>query len=116
VFKCGLKLSDPCSFPATKPIKIKFCKGGGDLSVCKDKIKEYEFFDIGAEASKEASDGKFTYGWTKSGEHNVTVSKFDQSNEQTVYEGSAGLMDIEHPGEWFIKVSPGDYKVSLELK
>lgn len=63
---------------------------------------------MGTEASNEASGGKFTYGWNSSGEHTVTISKFDQSNEQSVYEGSAGLMDTEHPGEWFIKLSPGD--------
>lgn len=39
VFKCGLKLTDPCAFPPTKPIKIKFCRGGGDLDVCKNHVK-----------------------------------------------------------------------------
>lgn len=40
VFKCGLKLTDPCAFPSSKPIKIKFCKGGGSLDICKNAIKE----------------------------------------------------------------------------
>lgn len=59
---------------------------------------------------------KFKFGWTTSGVHNLDAPKFDQLNEQNVFEGSVGLMDKDHPGEWFINVIPGDYKFSAKLK
>lgn len=59
VFKCGYNLPEPCGKLSTTNIKIKFCKGGGSLVECKNKLKEWEFFDQGGELSDEYSDGKY---------------------------------------------------------
>jgi len=57
VFPCGFELSEPCGKLSTNEIKIKFCKGGGSLEVCKDKLKEWTFFDQGGDISNEYSGG-----------------------------------------------------------
>lgn len=60
VFPCGFELAEPCGKLSTNEIKIKFCKGGGPLSICKDKLKEWEFFDTGVDISSEQSGGVYT--------------------------------------------------------
>lgn len=59
VFKCGYNLPEPCGKLSTKNIKIKFCRGGGALVECKNKLKEWQFFDVGGELSDEYSEGKY---------------------------------------------------------
>jgi len=51
---------------------------------------------------------KFKFGWSTSGVHNEVVGELDKQNAQNVKEGTVGLMDKDHPGEWFINVLPGD--------
>lgn len=57
VFPCGYELAEPCGKLSTNEIKIKFCAGGGSLNICKEKLKEWQFFDIGGDFGNEASGG-----------------------------------------------------------
>jgi len=54
VFSCGHNLPDPCGKLSTSEIKIKFCKGGGDLDICKEKLGGWNY-DIGGVLSDEYS-------------------------------------------------------------
>jgi len=103
VFKCGYNLPEPCGKLPTTNIKIKFCKGGGTLVECKNKLKEWEFFDQGGELSDEYSDGKYKYGWGDKNENRMlTIPKLDQASETSVFENDAAVIDEDIPGEWSI--------------
>ena len=43
-------------------MKIKFCKGGAELDICK-RLLPYELFDTGDSLGDKVSGGKFIYGW-----------------------------------------------------
>lgn len=57
VFRCGEKIPSKRCGRSDSAIRIKFCKGGADLDVCKKILTEFTFFDTGEILGDKLSKG-----------------------------------------------------------
>lgn len=58
VYNCGEKLPGKECSKKSDLIKIKFCKGGAELDICK-RILSFKYYDTGDVLSDKLSDGMF---------------------------------------------------------
>jgi len=91
-------------------IIIKFCKGGGDLDICK-RLLPYKYYDTGDELGDKVSGGMYVYGWdTPSTTRVHMIAGVDQITEEKkdkLLNGSAAVMSKDEKGSWAIKVPQG---------
>lgn len=65
VYRCGEKLPSKICGSAENLIKIKFCKGGLDLDICRKLLSSINYFDTGEILGSKLSDGALEYGWSE---------------------------------------------------